>query len=646
VVMLSDTVWRAHFGGEPGLVGRTIRLDDRNYTVVGIMPPGFYFPRPSRQIWIPLALTPEERTSRTVQLVDSGGRLAPGHTLAQVTAEVNGIAARLEQQYPETNAHRRFLVWNAQQYFAGSGSLVSVYSAMLLGASLFVLLIACVNVANLQFARATGRWREIAVRTALGARRSRLVRQLVTESMALAVVGAAAGLVLARWGLAMIQAHVPAELVRYAPGLAEIGLNRHALVFTLVAALGSGILAGLLPAWRCSRANLTESLRPGRHWMRSILVGGEVALAVVLLVGAGLMVRGFQTLVSSSTGLEPSTMLTLQLTLSENREPTGYYREVLDRIAALPGVRSAVAVTALPYSRHGGVSPVTIEGRPVEPGKEPTALVQSATPGYFQSLHIPLRAGRLPAESDSPTTLHVAAVSESMARRWWPDGSVIGRRVQVRPGEWVTIVGVVGDIEQSVVFRGFTPTVYLPFAQLPERTMDLAIRTAGDARTLAPAVRATVRSVDREQPITNLNTMASLIEQEAFVFAYMAALMGVFGVLALVLSSVGVYGVMAYVVSGQTHEIGVRMALGAPRGTVLAMLFRRGMRTALVGLAVGLIPAYGLARLMRAVVFGVSAVGPAVLGIPLVLAASAALAIYIPARRALKIDPMAALRRD
>jgi len=257
-----------------------------------------------------------------------------------------------------------------------------------------------------------------------------------------------------------------------------------------------------------------------------------------------------------------------------------------------------------------------------------------------------LRAGRLPAESDSPTTLHVAAVSESMARRWWPDGSVIGRRVQVRPGEWVTIVGVVGDIEQSVVFRGFTPTVYLPFAQLPERTMDLAIRTAGDARTLAPAVRATVRSVDREQPITNLNTMASLIEQEAFVFAYMAALMGVFGVLALVLSSVGVYGVMAYVVSGQTHEIGVRMALGAPRGTVLAMLFRRGMRTALVGLAVGLIPAYGLARLMRTVVFGVSAVGPAVLGIPLVLAAAAALAIYIPARRALKIDPMAALRRD
>jgi putative ABC transport system permease protein len=645
-VMLSDTIWRAHFGGDPGLVGRTIRLDDRNYTVVGIMPPGFYFPRPSRQIWIPLALTPEERTSRSLQLVDSGGRLSPGHTLAQFTAELNGIAARLEQQYPGTNSHRRFLAWNAQQYFAGSGSLVSVYTAMLLGAAFFVLLIACVNVANLQFARAAGRWREIAMRTALGARRSRLVRQLVTESMALAIAGAALGLLFAKWGLAVLQAHVPAELVRYAPGLAEIGLNRHALVFTLFAAVASGVLAGLLPAWRCSRANLTAALRPGRHWVRSALVGGEVALAAVLLVGAGLMVRGFQALVSSSTGLEPSRMLTLQLTLSENREPAGYFREVLGLIAALPGVQSAVAVTALPYSRHGGMLPVTIEGQPAEPGNQPTAWIQSATPGYFQSLHIPLRLGRLPAGSDGPNTTHIAVVSESVARRWWPDGSVIGRRLQVRAGDWVSIVGVVGDIEQSAVFRGASPTVYVPFAQLPERQMDIAIRTARDARSLAPAVRAAVHAVDREQPITNLNTMTALIEQEAFIFAYMAALMGVFGVLALALSSVGVYGVMAFMVSGQTHEIGVRMALGAPRGTVLAMLFRRGMRTALAGLVAGLIPAYGLARLMRAAVFGTNEVGPAVFAIPLVLAAAAAVAIYIPARRALKIDPMAALRSE
>jgi putative ABC transport system permease protein len=403
-----------------------------------------------------------------------------------------------------------------------------------------------------------------------------------------------------------------------------------------------------MPAWRSSRANLAVGpAGPGRHRLRSILVGGEVALAVVLLVGAGLMVRGFQSLVSSSTRLEPSTMLTLHLSLAETRDPAPYYRQVLDRISVLPGVRSAVAVTALPYSRHGGASPVTIEGQPAEPGKQPTAWIQSVTAGAFQTLRISLRAGRMPADSDTATAPRIAVVSESMARRWWPDGTAIGKRLRMGDGAWTQIVGVVSDIEHSLIDRSLAPTVYLPFAQSPERYMDIAIRTAGDAHALAPAVRATVRAVDREQPITNLNTMSNLIEQEAFVLAYMAALMGVFGVLALALSSVGVYGVMAYVVSDQTHEIGIRMALGAPRGTVLAMLFRRGMWTALVGLVVGLIPAYGLARLMRAVVFGVNSVGtPVLVGIPLVLATAAAVAIYIPALRALKIDPMAALRRE
>ncbi len=576
---------------------------------------------------------------------DTGGRLAPGHTLAQVTAELNTIAARLERQYPATNTHRRFQAWSAQRYF--TGDLVPVYSALLLGAAFFVLLIACVNVANLQFARATGRWREIAVRTALGARRGRLVRQLITESTTLALAGAALGLLLARWGLSVIQAGVPAELVRYNPALAEMGVDRHALVFTLLAALASGILAGIAPAWRCSRANLTVGPPgPGRYRLRSLLVGAEIALATVLLAGAGLMVRGFQTLVSSGTSLEPSTMLTLQLALSENRDPVPYYREVLERIAEIPGVQSAVAVTALPYSRHGGASPVAIEGQPVEPGRQPLAQIQSVTAGFFQSLHVPLRAGRLPAESDTATAPHIAVVSEAMARRWWPGASPIGRKLRTA-GSSIEIVGVVGDIEHSVLDRSLTPTIYLPFAQSPNRQMDIAIRTAGDAQALAPAVRAAARAVDIAQPITNLNSMTNLIEQEAFVLTYMAALMGIFGLLALALSSVGVYGVMAYVVTGQAHEIGIRMALGAPRATVFAMLFRKGMRTALLGVAAGLIPAYALARLMRAVVFGVGAVSPSVFfGIPLLLAVAAAVAIYIPARRALSIDPVAALRNE
>jgi putative ABC transport system permease protein len=662
-VVLSDSLWRRHFGGDPALLGRSIRLDDQNYTVIGIMPPKFYFPRPSREMWIPLALTPEERTSRSALLVDSAGRLKPGRTLAQLAAELAGIAGRLERQHPETNANRRFLAWTFQRYTGGD--LVPIYSAMLLGSAFFVLLIACVNVANLQFARAAGRWREVAVRTALGAGRQRLLRQLLTESMMLATAGGALGLLLAKWGLYYIRAGVPAELERYMPGLADLGLNRQVLGFTLTAALLSGVLAGLLPAWRSSRPDLMEALKDGgpgsagggaRHRLRAVLMGGEIALATVLLAGAGLMVRGFQTLVGGTGSIRPDTMLTLRLAVTENkyredRQVSGFYRAVLERLAALPGVRSAAAVTALPYSRHGSALPVAIEGRPVEPGKAASAQIQSVSPDYFAALFIPLRAGRLPGAADGADRPRVAVVSESMARRWWPAGvSPIGSRVQLGdkgPRPWVTIVGVVGDIEHSVIDRDLSPTVYLPTAQAPEREMDIGIRTAVDAGSLAPAVRDVIRGLDTEQPIANLNTMTNLIRQEAFVFVYMAALMGIFGLLALALSAVGVYGVTASAISSRTHEIGIRIALGGAPGKVLGLLFRSGMLTACAGLGVGLIPAYGLARLMRATVFGVSAVGPGVfVGIPLALAGAAALAIYIPARRAVRADPMAALRNE
>jgi putative ABC transport system permease protein len=663
-VVLGDSMWRRHFGGDPALVGRSIRLDDQNYMVIGIMPPKFSFPTPWRELWVPLALTPEKRNSRTTLLVDSMGRLKPGCTLPQFAAELAGMAARLEKEHPDSNAKRRFMAWTAQRYIAG-GDYVAIYSAMLLGSAFFVLLIACVNVANLQFARGVGRWREVAVRTALGAGRQRLLRQLLTESMVLAAAGGALGLLLARWGLDFIRAGVPAELERYMPGLAGLGLNRQVLEFTLTATLLSGILAGLLPAWRSSRPNLMEALKDGgvsfgggrgRHRLRAVLMGGEIALAMVLLAGAGLMVRGFQTLVGGSPSVRPASMLTLHLALTENkyredRQVAGFYGEVLARLAALPGVRSAVAVTALPYSRHWSMLPVRIEGRPVEPGKSASAQVQSVSADYFAALFIPLRAGRLPGASDTADRPRVAVVSERMARRWWPaGGSPIGRRVQVGdkgPRPWVTIVGVVGDIEHSVIDRDLSPAVYLPLAQAPEREMDIGIRTAADAGSLAPAVRAAIRGVDAEQPVTNLNTMTALIQQEAFVFVYMAALMGIFGLLALALSAVGVYGVTASAISSRTHEIGIRMALGATRGKVLGMLFSSGMTTACVGLAVGLIPAYGLARLMRAVVFGVSAVGPGVfVGIPLALAGAAALAIYVPARRAVQADPMTALRNE
>jgi putative ABC transport system permease protein len=582
--------------------------------------------------------------------------------LTELASELAGVASRLEREHPDTNAGRRFLAWTFQRYT--TGDFVPVYSALLLGSAFFVLLIACVNVANLQFARAMGRWREVAVRTALGAGRRRLLRQLLTESMVLAGAGGSLGLLLARWGLHFVRAGVPAELERYMPGLARLGVNGHVLAFTVSATLLSGVLAGLLPAWRCSRPNLmalkeggiSYGSGTGRRRLRAVLMGGEIALAMVLLAGAGLMVRGFQTLVGGSGRVRPATMLTLRLALTENkyredRQVVGFYRAVLERLAALPGVRSAAAVTALPYSRHGGMVPVTIEGRPVESGKATSAQVQSVGADYFGALFVPLRAGRLPGPTDAADGPRVAVVSERMARQGWPGGeSPIGSRMRIGdrgPRPWVTVIGVVGDIEHSVIDRDVRPSIYVPMAQAAEREMDIGIRTAMDAGSLGPAVREAIRAVDAEQPITNLNTMTTLIQQEAFVFVYMAALMGVFGLLALALSAVGVYGVTASVISSRTHEIGIRTALGAPRGKVLGMLFRSGMTTACAGLAVGLIPAYGLARLMRAVVFGVGEVGPGVfVGIPLALAGAAALAIYVPARRAVKADPLAALRNE
>jgi predicted permease len=540
---------------------------------------------------------------------------------------------------------------------------LAVYISMLLGAAFFVLLIACVNVANLQFARATGRWREVAVRTALGAGRRRIVRQLVTESLVLAMVAGAAGLLFAKIALAFIKAGIPAEMRHYMPTWKDIGLNPHALFVALGAALLSAIVAGLLPAWRCSRPNLVEALKeggrssggPGRHRLRMLLVAAQMALAMMLLVGAGLMVRAFRGMVGGQPNLDGGALLTMRIALDNSRYRTndavsGFYRDVLAQILPLPGVRSAAVATALPYSRSGESYPLTIEGRPPQRGAAPVVFTQSASPDYFRALAIPLRAGRLLNETDAAGAVPAAVISERMAGRWWPgEPYPIGKRIHLGPPSrpWVTIVGVAGDIHQSAMEPAMIPIAYLSYLQTPSREANVAVRTSGDAMGLASAVTAAVRRVDREQPIENMTTLDGLLHQETFAFAYMAWLMGIFGAVALALAVVGVYGVMSYLVSQQTHEIGVRIALGAPRRRVIAAIFRRGMLATGIGLAVGLVPAFGLARLLAFAVWGVNstAMGTFV-GIPLLLMLAAALAIYIPARRAVTIDPMIALREE
>jgi putative ABC transport system permease protein len=663
VVVLGDALWRRRFAADPAIVGRDIRLDDQDYRVIGVMPQKFVFPMTS-ELWTPLALSPAERNARDNQYLTVMGLLKPGRTLSHAEAEAETIASRLAQQYPNTNKERRFFAMGAHDFLIGSYT--HQYSIMMFVSVLLVLLIACVNVANLQFARALGRSHEMALRAALGAGRARLIAQYLTESLTLSLAGAALGLAIANWDIQAVLAGMPAEVAKYIPGWYDIRLDQRTLLFTLAAAVASGVLAGLVPAWQGTRSNLHEALKEGgrstsagrgRNRLRGVLVAAEIALSMVLLVGASLMIRGTGALFDKSRGFEPASLLTFRLSITENRYPTGdrqaaFYQQILERASAVPGVRTAFAVKSMPYSGDYYGRRFTIENRVPEPGNQPAALFQVVSPNYFSTMHVPLRQGRFLSPADGRDNRHVAVIGEHTARRWWPgEAAPIGKRVQFDlsqgSGEWVTIVGIVADVPHNPFERGPGSAVYVPIDQFPQAHMDFGLRAAGDPRLLASAVVKAVHSVDPEEPITDVFTLEDLAKHQTLGLIYVAAIMGFYGLVALVLSAVGVYGVMSYLVSQQTHDIGVRVALGASRPSVLGMVFRRGMITVVGGMAVGLVAAYAMARLLALLIFGVPAGDPATfLGIPLVLVAAAALAIYIPARRATAIDPIIALRYE
>lgn len=661
-VILSDGLWKSRFGGEPGIVGQTVRIDDQQYTVVGVMPASFDFPL-ATQIWTPIALTPTQWQSRTAQSLEGMARLRDGVTMEQAAADVNAIGARLQKTYPDSNKNRRFLTRPAIKFLVDGET--RQYLVVLLGSVSFVLLIACANVANLQFARASGRMREVALRRALGAGRFTVIAQMITENILLALAGAAFGLLIAHWGVVTMREAMPAEVQQYILGWKDMHIDGRALLFTLAAALASGLLAGLAPAWQSSQPNLTETLREGgrsssasksRRRVRNILVAAEVALAVVLLVGASLMVRGFQALVRNGDALEPGTLLTLRLAITEqkyreNYQIAAFYRQVLERLQKLPGVRSVAAVSALPYSTHSNERDFSIEGKQIEPGNHPHGMYQVASADYFKTLHVALKAGRFIRESDGPDAQAVVLVSERMAQRWWPNESPLGRRIKIGDTDsknlWMTIVGVVGDMPHNPYEREPRRTIYVPYQQAPALWMDIGVRTSGDPLAIASAVTNEIHAIDPEQPITEMHSMRKSIHDRAIGLNYIAALMGVMGAIALVLAAVGVYGVMAYLVSEQTQEIGIRMALGAERQTVLGMIFRRGLLTSGSGLVVGMVFAYLLARLLASLIYGVAATDAATfIGIPAILLGSTALAIYLPGLRATKIDPIVALRYE
>ena len=667
VVILSHRYWVRRFGADPAVLGKTVQIDGRGVTVVGLMPAQFDFP-PATELWMPLALPPPVWRLRPAPQLFAVARLKQGVSQAQASAEMDAIAGRLERQFPQTNRGWRSTVIPMHDFLMGG--LLGRYTWLLVGVVGFVLLIACANVANLQFARASGRSREMAVRLALGAGRWRLVRQLLGESLVLSLAGAAVGLLVATWGIDLLRTGLPTDFVSDIPNWNFIRMDGRALAFTIAIAVATGIISGLAPALQSSRhgvSHLNEALKEGgrsasagrsRLHLRNVFVAADVALALVLLVGAGLMIKGLVRLIDREQNLRPESLLTMRINLPEAkygqpRQSAEFYDHLLSGVRALPGVRSAAVANAIPHSgTNAAIRTFQREGEPaVAPGEQHLCEFESVSPSYLRTLSIALRRGRDFSDSDREDAPRVAIVSDRMARRYWPGEDPVGRRVRLgvdhSHGPWLTIVGVAADVVHNSFDRESRFTLYAPFEQSPMPDMHLAIRAAGDPTALIAPVESEIRHLDPEQPVYQVMTLSGLMRDQVLGLRYLAILMSIFGALALVLASIGVYGVMAYAVSERTQEIGVRMALGARKLDVLTLVFRRALLITAAGVAIGLAAAFSLARVLAGLVFGVSATDAATFtGVALLLAVVALAASYIPARRAMHVDPISALRYE
>ncbi|HXG64194.1 MAG TPA: ABC transporter permease [Blastocatellia bacterium] len=654
VVILSHGLWQRRFAADPNIVGQTVLMNDRNYTVVGVMPADFIYPNRRTEIWVPLTPDQDDRNNRGGHSLGVIARLKPGITLDQARAEMDGIAANLEQQYQVNTGH-------GVNIFPLYEEVVGDIRPMLwvaFGAVGFVLLIACANVANLLLARAATRQKEIALRTALGAGRGRIVRQLLTESLLLALAGGALGVLLALWGVDALLTISPNSI----PRVWEIGLDGRVLGFTLLVTLATGLFFGLIPALQASRPNLNEALKEGgrtlsasfrRNRLRSIFVISEVAICLVLLIGAGLMARSFIRLLDVDPGFNPENVLTANVSLSpiKYREPhqrVAYYRESLEKIKALPGVQAAGIILDLPMSGNAASRYFRIEGRPPQPpGQGYNTNLNATAPGYFKTMGIPLIAGRDFDERDVIGAPEVVIINEAMAREFWPDEDPLGKRLAVGDGPWRTVIGVVGNVKYRGLDADTRQEMYWPYYQMGFSGGTFVARTGSDPENMAAAVRSAMQEVDRDQPVYNIRAMEEVMSETVAPRRFNMLLLAIFAGVALALAAVGIYGVMAYTVNRRTHEIGIRMALGASRGDVLKLVVGQGMALAAVGVSIGLVAAYGLTRLLASLLFGVSDKDPVTfIALSLLLAGVALLACYVPARRATKVDPMVALRNE
>jgi putative ABC transport system permease protein len=663
VVLLSYALWQSVFGADEKIVGQQVKLSDQLFTVVGVLPPGFKFPfsLEKAEIWTTTSIWPPEMMGHGARNFEAIARLKPGVSLPTAQTEMNGIAGRLEQENPNTNRDLGVLLVPAHRELTGD---MRFPLWILFGAVAFVLLIACANVANLLLARALSRRKELAIRAALGAGRWRIARQLLTESLLLSLAGGALGLLLAAWGIPLLLALSPHNL----PRLNEIGMNSAVFGFTFVVSILTGVLFGLAPALKSARPDLIETLKEGGKTsagsaagtrLRSSLVAIEIAIALTLLIGAGLLINSFIRLNRVELGYRPENVLLARLSLSGPGYPGGderiaFLQRVCERIASLPGVGSFSFASTPPFSGWTSVG-FEIKGRkwPANEMDEISSRLYTVTPDYFATMGIILKQGRMFAETDDQNGNGVALVNEAFVRRYFPNENPLGQiikhhanRVKDFPTEF-GIVGIVGNTRGRSLNREPEPEIYTPYRQTPWGYGQLAIRAEKNAQSLVNAVRSEIRSLDPKQTVADPNTLEDLISDSITPQRFNLVLLSIFAGIGLLLTLVGIYGVMSYFVSDNTHEIGIRMALGAQQRDVMKLVVGRGLMLALTGIALGIAGAYGLTRLMSSLLFGVKPTDPLTFGVVAAMFGLAAiLACYIPARRAMKVDPMVSLRSE
>jgi len=666
IVVVSHELWQRRYGGDASLVGKPITLDGVSYTVVGIAPAGFQYPDKS-DVWIPpfrLAPTLNERMDPTqvrgFGMLAAVALLKPGVTLTRAKSEMETITARLRQQYPDTNNRRFSRVVSLHTHLVGETGPMLL---MLFGAVTFVLLIACANVANLLLASAATRQKEMAIRTALGASRLRVMRQLLTESMMLALTGGVLGLLLALWGVALITKLLPQDF----PRLDEINPDWRVLAFTLAASVLTGIFFGLAPALQISKTDVQETLKESgrgasssrRHnRLRNLLIVGEVALSVVLLVGAGLLFRSFLQLQAVNTGFTSQQVLTLQLSPAgsnyrRDADYMAFYSQTMQRISAIPGVAAVGAINTLPLEK-GPTAGFRIEGRPpLTIDKWPGGNYRTVSTDYFRAMNIPIVQGRTFNERDTETAPLVIIINQALANRDFPNDNPVGKRINLGNTDpkgqpvWWEIVGVAANVRSLELREEAMPEFYLSALQDTFRNMFVVVRTSVEPTSVAASVRRAAAEVDKSAAVSDVKTMEHIVNEAVTEPRFNLFLLGLFSAIALLLSAAGIYGVTAYSVTQRTHEFGIRMALGAQVGDVLTMIIRQGMLLISAGIAIGLLASFALTRLLRTMLFGVSVTDPLTfVAITLLLTVVALLACYIPARRATKVDPLVALRYE